>query len=89
MKTKDRSNLQFLIYHITLLLKDSNLCLPEIEKCVNTYNLTFIIKYGYDGTSDQVRFKQKFSDTDSAYKNIFTISMVPLCLKIIWKFETI
>lgn len=39
------------------------------------------MKYGCDGASDQKRYNQKFSDADSIDETVFTISMVPLCLK--------
>lgn len=77
-----RIDLQSLIDHTILrLFKDPNLCLPDIENSVKTCNLDFIVKYGCDGASDQGRYNQKLPGVNSTDETVFTVSMVPLCLR--------
>ncbi|KMQ86336.1 dna-mediated transposase, partial [Lasius niger] len=60
---------------------DPNLCLPDIGNSVKTCNLDCIVKYGCDGASDQGRYNQKLPGVNSTDETVFTVFMVPLCLK--------
>lgn len=40
--------------------------------------LILVSKWGFDGTSGQSQYKQKFSNTDSTDSNIFLSSLVPI-----------
>jgi len=66
---------------------DFNVSLPPITdgKC----ELELILKWGCDGSSDQSEYKQKFEDSTTTDETIFTISMVPLCLRNTFKNEDI
>lgn len=43
-------------------------------------NLTFICKWGCDGSSGHSRYKQKFSETDVSDENVLFLALVPLQL---------
>lgn len=71
-------DLQSLIDHtVRRFFLDSSVRLPEIVES-NVYPLTFLVKWGCDGSSDQSCYKQKFNDPTISDESIFTISMVPL-----------
>ncbi|XP_070519748.1 uncharacterized protein [Cardiocondyla obscurior] len=73
-------DLQSLINHTTKrLIKQPNILLPPISNRI--IELELILKWGCDGSSDQSEYKQKFEDSKVTDEAIFTISMVPLCLK--------
>lgn len=77
-----RINLQSLIDHTVLrLFKDPNLNLYDIDNRVKICHLDFIIKYGCDEASDQGRYNQKLPDVNFTDETVFTVSIVPLCLK--------
>jgi len=81
-------DLQLLIKHtVERLIMDCNVSLPPITdgKC----ELELILKWECDGSSDQSEYKQKFEDSTTTDETIFTISMVPLCLRDMFKNEDI
>jgi hypothetical protein len=46
----------------------------------NVSNMTFICKWGCDGSSGQSVYKQKFTDDSISDANVFFTSVVPLQL---------
>lgn len=82
-ETEARVNLQSSVNHLVeRLLKSPHIVLSTEFSRQKKCNLELEIKYGCDGASGQSTFDQKFSDSNSSDESIFTVSMVPLCLRV-------
>ena len=54
--------------------------LKKMSSDLSTFSFFLIAKWGCDGSSNQSRYKQKFTNPESNDENLFAISMVPLQL---------
>ncbi|KMQ84811.1 hypothetical protein RF55_17077 [Lasius niger] len=79
-ETSAEVKLQALLNHTTerILLVQNDVIKSLLQKTVEHMNL--ICKWGYDGSSGQSDYKQKFADENSSDGNVFLTSLVPLQL---------
>lgn len=79
-ETRAEVPLQSLLDHLSSRILDvqSDVIVTLPENQVN--NLQLIIKYGFDGSSGQSQYKQKFNDKDVSDASILLSSLVPLRL---------